>query len=456
MCGIVGVMKSEGSGLFAKEKDIFAQLLHTDVVRGHHGTGIFAVDSKGHAKTLKIAGPPYALWMAEKFKPFWDGLDKTNCKILVGHNRLATTGEKTTKNAHPFVSGHITMVHNGTLDSDSKLPDMKKFDVDSEALCNAIREIGIDKALGETLGAYALVFFDGNSGKLNFIRNHERPLAIAHDKTWKRLFWASEIEHLKWIMGRNQITGTNVTIAELPANQLRSYPIVDVDKMEERPLKGKERKFFAPTVGYPTGTILPSTTHSEGNWLANCVWNPSKARWVPRADTKSPTSQEQIANAIEDFLNQESASNDEFGRTVVRDERPQQVETKPKLKTVYPNTKDWSRCMDYIVSDKDKGLEVSYKPGDEVDLVVYEHVVENEAKQQYVVLASNDDLPGVRFQIRVNGGGVVDALFEAIVVRAKISNILVPDPELTGEEIIMWCKDPQIIAPTAPAPETVQ
>ena len=61
MCGIVGIARFKDAELIEKDRDVFLQLLNTGVVRGHHGTGIFAIDKNGGIKTVKSAGPPYML-----------------------------------------------------------------------------------------------------------------------------------------------------------------------------------------------------------------------------------------------------------------------------------------------------------------------------------------------------------------------------------------------------------
>lgn len=449
MCGIVGLMRTEYAGISENERSIFDQLLHTGVVRGHHGTGIFAVDANGNVRSIKSAGPPFHLVTSKDFPSFWEKTKKNSTKILVGHNRLATTGEKTTKNAHPFISGHITLVHNGTLDSDSKI-NLKKFDVDSEALCHAIAEQGIEKAIGETLGAYALVFFDNKAKTLNFLRNGQRPLAIAIDKTWNRLVFASEIEHLKWIIGRNNMTGINVSAREIPTNTLLSFALDEKLNLEERPLKGKERVYA------PVGQHHAQITADNPSGIIGCLdgkkWNAQKARWedehgVPVPEPDPPVYDSHKITVIQRLINQQVAKQAATPLPAPAHPFPA-TPVKPgiepeKKKCVYPNTKDYDHVKEFYVSDMKSSEKKGFHAGHRVDVLVDDHVPEG--KTTSIIIGYSDNFPNIRFQFRVNSGGAVDAMFEAAVVNIEIVNILLPKSNVKDTDIIVWGKEPRIV-----------
>ena len=216
MCGIVGTFKTGKYGISYADRIGFTEMLFVDQLRGRDGTGMFIVDDKEHCRTLKIGSSPVAFFSDAAFKACWDknqGVwangkwnDPERDLLMVGHNRLATTGEKTTQDAHPHVVDHITLVHNGTLMPYSQLPDFHKFDVDSKALTNAIAKLGIKEAIAKTFGAYAIVYYDAKEKTLNLLRNKERPLALAFDQSTERVWFASEPKMLSWIAHRNNVS----------------------------------------------------------------------------------------------------------------------------------------------------------------------------------------------------------------------------------------------------------
>jgi hypothetical protein len=202
MCGIVGVA---GTGPASHQmKEFFCQLLHADVIRGHHATGVAAIDTINRSLVVEkkaIASPDFL-----KEKEPMENLFavRHNFNIYIGHNRWATSGAKDDDdNAHPFIHGDIVGVHNGSLRKQSRLDDHKDFVVDSDNLFYQLNKTGLDDMISKADGAYALVWYDRKDNTLNFLRNDERPLAIAKlsNGYW---VWASEIGMLRWLVKRHK------------------------------------------------------------------------------------------------------------------------------------------------------------------------------------------------------------------------------------------------------------
>lgn len=215
MCGLV-FAGSNTMGM--RDVEFFEQLLYCDIVRGDHSTGVFAgyhnyLSEPFEVRIRKAAVPADIfirrpdMWDEVKHdkKPNANGVKNSYTikypKFLVGHNRYATMGEIVDANAHPFQHGAVTLVHNGTLDNQSLLPDHQRFKVDSENIAHAINEEGIEETIKKLNGKFMLIWHDARDNTLNFLRNKDRPFHFVETTTgdW---FGASEEDMIMWLMGR--------------------------------------------------------------------------------------------------------------------------------------------------------------------------------------------------------------------------------------------------------------
>ncbi len=207
MCGIVAVVSKRRYGMSNSAQSIFYQLLYADALRGEDATGVFSANKNGDFAISKAAEQAETFlqdWINSKHdkEAYQDGL------VLVGHNRKATIGKPIDQNAHPFVvEDSFVMVHNGTLLNHTRLANTE---VDSEALaihlCKGIRKEenvhkGLETALQEVFGAYAVGFFDQKNAVAGFFRNSERPLGFV--ETEDMYVVASELGLALWIASRN-------------------------------------------------------------------------------------------------------------------------------------------------------------------------------------------------------------------------------------------------------------
>ena len=201
MCGIVGI----AGDLFLKEEKTMQSLFLLDYFRGTDSTGFASVSNQGAVKVAKLATDPITLFQYPKFK---DALNGNSSKLFLGHNRASTSGVTNNYNAHPFQCDHITGVMNGTLEYfDKGLLEKnlsgQKFDVDSEALFAHMAAFGVKDTISiltegkdAQRGAWSLVWYDKKEDSLNFLRNKWRPMWLAWDKGFKRLFFASKWEFI--------------------------------------------------------------------------------------------------------------------------------------------------------------------------------------------------------------------------------------------------------------------
>lgn len=203
MCGIVGLISQYTNGFNNDEMSIFSDLLFLDTVRGFDSTGVFGVENSGNVYMHKEASNGLAFLQTPEYKQFKMQMFREG-KFMVGHNRAATRGSVTDKNAHPFwVDDKIVLVQNGTYKGSHH--HLKKTDVDTEAVAHTISDSStVEEALQKINASYALVWYNAATEELNLIRNSERPLYIAEYGV-SGIAWASEDTFLKFAFERAKV-----------------------------------------------------------------------------------------------------------------------------------------------------------------------------------------------------------------------------------------------------------
>ena len=149
-------------------------------MRGRHSSGFCYVpfigknsDLRPEPHIIKSVGSPFSIFHNKDGQDALDaGFNKGSS--VFGHNRHATKGSIKLANAHPFREGNWTLVHNGTLWGGVELSP--GVEVDSHALCKRIDDEGIKQALMTIDGAYAIIAYEQDTGKIYVARNGQRPL----------------------------------------------------------------------------------------------------------------------------------------------------------------------------------------------------------------------------------------------------------------------------------------
>lgn len=224
MCGIIGV----AGDLTGREESLFKSLLVVNTLRGMDSVGVAAVGKEADVKVVKTVGDPFQLFDLNEFQ----SIMRRKNHVLIGHNRAATTGKVVRRNAHPFEFSSIVGVHNGTLTNKHSIPDNFQFDTDSEALYNQINKVGIEEAIKNVSGAYALVWFDKDENTINFLRNKERPLNLILSEDKKNLFFCSETWMVTNILGRENYKFNTPEV--LPEDTLVSFKVPEQNQVFEK------------------------------------------------------------------------------------------------------------------------------------------------------------------------------------------------------------------------------
>ncbi|MDE1514689.1 MAG: glutamine--fructose-6-phosphate transaminase (isomerizing) [Vibrio sp.] len=111
MCGIVGAVAQRDVA------EILVQGLRRLEYRGYDSAGIAVVDSDNQLTRLRRLGKVQELADAVEAAPVAGGTG-------IAHTRWATHGEPSEINAHPHISGDITVVHNGIIENHEMLRSM--------------------------------------------------------------------------------------------------------------------------------------------------------------------------------------------------------------------------------------------------------------------------------------------------------------------------------------------
>lgn len=141
MCGIIGIISKEKRDLISDAAASLADLEY----RGYDSSGLAFFD--GNKITVhKTLGAPSQNLKTEQIKRKFSNIDT---KIVIGHNRWATHGSPSVKNAHPHIdcTGKVAVVHNGTILNYAKLKEkliesghVFSSDTDTEVIPHLIEE----------------------------------------------------------------------------------------------------------------------------------------------------------------------------------------------------------------------------------------------------------------------------------------------------------------------------
>lgn len=270
MCGLVAIIDHSPTKFFQEDFETFWTMLLLNSIRGEHSTGVVGVRKDGKAEYIKVPGHPFNL---DKWKDF-DEYKKRMVQqytSVVGHGRFATRGAITSKNAHPFKRGDITLVHNGTLTNFEELKRNYKngdvFEVDSDVCAQLFNNFAIQETLSKLWGAFAFIWHDQRDNKIRAVRNYERPLWMFKRTDKDKYYLASDPSVFSWIKDKYKMTGT---VEEIETNTLYTFD----NKTNGEVTKEKVTTNFTQAVSY--GGKNYGTNDYYDNWTRDNISNLAK------------------------------------------------------------------------------------------------------------------------------------------------------------------------------------
>src|SRR4051812_14479092 len=178
MCGIVGAVASRNV------VPILIEGLRRLEYRGYDSAGVAVIN--GSMQRLRSIGRVSQL---EKL-----ALERgLNGHIGIGHTRWATHGVPSERNAHPHVSGGVSVVHNGIIENHEEMRARLRglgyefsSDTDTEVIAHLVHSHlktlplfdAVRKTVGELVGAYAIAVISGEDPHRMVVARMGAPLLL--------------------------------------------------------------------------------------------------------------------------------------------------------------------------------------------------------------------------------------------------------------------------------------
>lgn len=283
MCGIFGFAKQSGHQTDAqidKLRDVFTNLASDSVVRGEDSTGV-SIISPDERRTFKSIVASDKIVKHETWRSnILDRIDREST-IGIGHVRLATHGDVTMRNAHPFEIGSVLGAHNGVIHNYNELAKKynKSIEVDSEVIFAYLNNMSDRDALEKLEGDYALSWVKDSNRIVHLARESSRPISVAYWKKARILLWASTSHILENAM---HDAGLTLKHHSLLVNNIYSF---NTDKFGSK--TAVEKSTFKPKESarslYSNSGWKYATTYYGGyydNTNDSCVIDDSPAKYT--------------------------------------------------------------------------------------------------------------------------------------------------------------------------------
>ncbi|MBM3346867.1 MAG: glutamine--fructose-6-phosphate transaminase (isomerizing) [Betaproteobacteria bacterium] len=184
MCGIVGAIAKRNT------VPILLEGLKRLEYRGYDSAGLAVVDG-GALRRIRSTGRVAEL---EKFAQ----ADAVSGALGIAHTRWATHGAPEERNAHPHVSGGVSVVHNGIIENHDAMRERLRAkgyafvsDTDTEVIAHLVHSNlqggrsaehtlfdAVKKSVAELIGAYAIAVVSESDKSCFIVARHGAPLLL--------------------------------------------------------------------------------------------------------------------------------------------------------------------------------------------------------------------------------------------------------------------------------------
>jgi len=260
LCGNYGVAAPRGEALDKLDILMLNGLMSGNEKRGDDSTGVAFI---GTDETLLVKDtvPGSAMVLDSEYQ------QATNhgASVALGHTRLATVGDVTQRNAHPFwfdgEVGSILGSHNGHVSNwRSFLTDFPDMEVDSEAIFRLLASGKAPKEVFMALfGGFACAWYNTEHPEFHLMRD-DNPLYLLQDNNRKRLYWSSDY----WAIH----IARSMVAPEIKVTQLKKRLIVNI------PVDNPTGGWDLTDLGFPASNYLPEKysqaveTGDDLEWLS--------------------------------------------------------------------------------------------------------------------------------------------------------------------------------------------
>ncbi|MGL6336389.1 glutamine--fructose-6-phosphate transaminase (isomerizing) [Aeromonas jandaei] len=181
MCGIVGAIAQRDVA------EILVEGLRRLEYRGYDSAGVAVFSASQPLQRVRRLGKVAELAKALDEQSVHGGTG-------IAHTRWATHGEPSERNAHPHVSDHIVVVHNGIIENHEELRETLKglgyefnSDTDTEVIAHLVHHelktadsllAAMQKAVKQLRGAYGTVVMDSRDDSRVVVARSGSPLVI--------------------------------------------------------------------------------------------------------------------------------------------------------------------------------------------------------------------------------------------------------------------------------------